>query len=86
MFGMCGRTLMQLSFNFRESKAIFTDLSFFTVITTGDTKQSSSTCFTLSKCPDFVSFSIFFRLLLVDEEELVLLFVLPDSVPVSIVY
>ena len=42
IFGMCGLFLIQLSFSFRESSAIFTDLSFFTVITTGDTKQSSS--------------------------------------------
>ena len=28
---------MQLSFNFLESSAIFTDLSLFTVMTTGDT-------------------------------------------------
>ena len=40
---MCGRILTQLSFNFREFCAIFTDFSFFAVITTGDTKQSSST-------------------------------------------
>ena len=57
MFGMCGLILTQLSFSFREFSAIFTDLSFFTVITTGDTKQSSSTSFIFSKCPALISFS-----------------------------
>ena len=57
IFGMCGLRLMQLSFSFQESNAIFTDLTFFTVITTGDTKQSSSTLFTFSRCPAFISFS-----------------------------
>ena len=57
IFGICGLRLMQLSFSFRESNAIFTDLSFFPVITTGDTKQSSSTLFTFSKCPSFINFS-----------------------------
>ena len=54
---MCGLILMQLSFNFRESSAIFTDLSLFTVITIGDTKQSSSTSLFFSRCPDFINFS-----------------------------
>ena len=40
MFGMRGLILTQLSFDFRESNANFTDLSVLTVITTGDTKQS----------------------------------------------
>ena len=57
MFGKCGLRLIQLSFSFRESSAIFTDLSFFTVIITCDTKQSSSTLFTFSRCPAFNSFS-----------------------------
>ena len=34
--------LMQLLFSFRASNASFTGLSFCTIITTGDTKQSSS--------------------------------------------
>ena len=55
MFGMCFLILIQLSFNSRESSAIFTDLSLFTVNTTGETKQSSSTLFTFSKCPDFIN-------------------------------
>ena len=42
MFSMCGLFLLQLSFGLLELIAIFSDLSFFTVITTGDTKQSSS--------------------------------------------
>ena len=57
MFGICGLILMQLSFSFQESNAILTDLSLFTVITAGDTKQSSSTSFIFSKCPDLISFS-----------------------------
>ena len=57
MFGICGLILMQLSFSFRESNAVFTDLTLFTVITTGDTKQSSSTSFIFSQCPDLISFS-----------------------------
>ena len=36
---MCGLFLVQLSFSFRESSATFTDLSLFTVFTTGDTKD-----------------------------------------------
>ena len=45
----------QLSFSLRASSAIFTVLSSYTVITTGDTKQSSSIVSSLSRCPDFVS-------------------------------
>ena len=37
---MWGLISMQLLINFRESNAIFTDLSLFTVITTVKTKQS----------------------------------------------
>ena len=48
---------MQLSFNTLESNAISTDLSLFTVITSGETKQSSSTLLIFSKCPDFISLS-----------------------------
>ena len=43
MCGMCGLIVMKLSFNFRESNAIFTDLSHFTNITVSDTKRPSST-------------------------------------------
>ena len=43
LFGMCDLILKQLSYSFRESSAIFTDLLFFTVITIGETKESSST-------------------------------------------
>ena len=57
MFGICSLILMQLPFSFRESSAIFTDMSLFTVITTGDTKKSSSTSFIFSKCPDLFNFS-----------------------------
>ena len=42
-----------VEFSSLESNAIFIDLSFFTVTTTGDTKQSLSMCFTFSKCPVF---------------------------------
>ena len=86
IFGICGLILIQLSFSFRESSAIFTDLSLFTVITTGDTKQSSSTSFILSKCPDLISFSNFFLRLLVGVMVPVGLFVLPENVRVSIVF
>ena len=55
MFGMCGLFLIQLLFKLRASSAILTVLSFFTVITTRDTKQSSSIVSNLSECPDFIS-------------------------------
>ena len=54
---MCGLILMQVSFSFHESNAIFTDVSLFSDITTGDTRQSSSTSFIFSRCPDSISFS-----------------------------
>ena len=43
------------SFNFLESKAVFTDLSFFTVITAGLTKQFSVISFALSRFPFFIN-------------------------------
>ena len=86
IFGMCGLRLMQLSFSFRESSAIFTDLSFVTVITTGDTKQYSSTLFTFSRCPAFISFSSSRPTLLVGVTGSVLLCVSPVNVQVSVVY
>ena len=52
---MCGLFFMQLSSSFRASRAILTDLSFLTVITTVDTKQSSSIVSNFSKCPDLIS-------------------------------
>ena len=55
MFGMCGVIFMQLSTSFLESSAFFTNLSLFTVITTGDMKQVSSTFFIFSECPDRIS-------------------------------
>ena len=55
IFGIWSLILMRLSFNFRESNAIFTDLSLFTVKTTGDKKQSSSTYFIISRCLDFLA-------------------------------
>ena len=82
---MCGRTLIQVSFIFQESRAILSDLLFFTAITTGDIKQSSSTSFTLPGLQISLIFQFLFRLLLVDGERLVLLFVSPDNVPVSLV-
>ena len=60
MFGIFGRRLMQLSFNFRESNAIFTVLSFFTVITAGEIKVFSGTSSSFSMCPDFINFLISF--------------------------
>ena len=55
IFGIWGRFFMQLSLSLRESSAIFTDLSCFTVMTTGETKQSSSIVSNRSRCPDFIS-------------------------------
>ena len=57
MFGIFGLIFTELSFIFLETNAIFTDLSFFTMISTGETKQSSSTCFTFFRFPVFISFS-----------------------------
>ena len=79
IFGMRGLILMQLSFSLRESSSIFTDLSLF--ITTGDTKQSSSTSFVISKCPDFINFYSSRPHLLVDVEVPVCRFVLLRKVP-----
>ena len=58
LFGICVFRFTGISFSFRESKAIFTDLSFFTVITAGLTKQFSLMFVTFSMCPFFFSFSI----------------------------
>ena len=55
MFGMCVHFLMQHTLSFRESRATFFDLLLFTVITMGDTKQSSSIVSNRSKCPNFIS-------------------------------
>ena len=73
---------MQLPFNFRESNAIFIDLLLFTVITTGDTKQSSSTSFFLDVRILSAS-SIRVPHLLVDVGVPIWIFVLLGSVPVS---
>ena len=48
---------MQDSFSFRESSAIFTDLSFLIVITAGETKQFSVVLSAFSKCPFSINFS-----------------------------
>ena len=84
IFGKWGLILMQLSFSFLESSAIFTDLSLFTVVTTGDTKQSSSTSFIFSNCSDLLLFLVPVRHLLEGVVVLVLLFVKSDSVLVLI--
>ena len=63
IFGMWSLILIQMSFNFLESNAIFTDLSLFTVITTGDTKQSSSTLLIFrsrKKCSTTYAIVLFF--------------------------
>ena len=81
---MCSRLFLQLSFSFLESNAIFTDLSFFTVITTGETKLLHIHVL-LSPGVRFLLVSpIFSRRLLVDVMGSVLLFVSPDSVPVLV--
>ena len=86
---MCGLRLTQLSFSFRDSSAVFSDLSFFTFFTTGDIKQSSSTLFTFSKSPGFISFpnSLLTSSCRCSGMSLhFFVFVLPDTVPVSTVW
>ena len=83
---MCGLRSIQLSFNFRESSAFSTALSFFTVITTGDTKQFSSTLYTFSKCPTFIIFSSSRPTSSCRCSGIGLAFVSPGSVRVTIVY
>ena len=64
IFGIHGLNFMQLSFNFPEFNANFSDLSLTTFITAGDTEHSFSTFCTFSKCPDsfrlFIPFSFVF--------------------------
>ena len=52
---MFGLNFMQLLLNFSESNAVFSDLLFFTVATTGDTNVSFSTSCIFSKTPDWIS-------------------------------
>ena len=59
IFGICGLIIMQLSINLIESNGFFIDLFFFTVITTGDKKQSSSKFSVFSRCLDLVNLSFF---------------------------
>ena len=75
MFGICTFLLIVVSFNFCESRAIFTDLSFLIVMTAGLTKQFSSMFFAFSMWPCFFSFSIFFLPRVVGEWGWVSLFV-----------
>ena len=67
MLGICAFLLMVISLSFRESNAIFTDLSFFSVITAGLTKQISSMLLAFSIWPCFMFvYSFPDRLLQVD--------------------
>ena len=54
MFGMSDLNFIQLSSIFFKSNAIVTDLIFFLVVTTGDTKQYYSTFCNFSKGPDLI--------------------------------
>ena len=56
---MWGIFLNCLSLRFLESTVIFTNLSFFTMFTIGDTEQTSSMLFAFSKCPALLKFSGF---------------------------
>ena len=47
----------QISLDFSAPKEIFTVLSLFSVITTGDTKQSSLIASSISRCSDFINLS-----------------------------
>ena len=60
IFGICAFLLLVISFNFLESRAIFTDLSFFIVITAGLTKQFSIEVFKFFNVPLFFQFFFFF--------------------------
>ena len=72
MFGICAFLLIVASFKFLESSAIFTDLSFFTMMTAGLAKQSSVISVALSKYPFLLVFLILPQLGF--EGELVLVF------------
>ena len=50
MFGIAEFFFIQDSISFLESRAILTDLSFFMVITAGETKQFSVVSFAFSRC------------------------------------
>ena len=52
--------LTKLSFNFRDSEAIFTEEFLCTVITAGITEQSLSNGHNVPESPDFTSFSSYF--------------------------
>ena len=57
IFGIAAFLLTQASFNFLELSAIFTDLSFFMVMTAGEMKQFSVVLSAFSKCPFSINFS-----------------------------
>ena len=77
---------MQLSFSFLESNAILTDLSLFTVTTTGETKHLRLRALLFPSVRFLLVFLTLSRLLLVGVVELVLISVSPDSVPVLAEY
>ena len=58
-----GLFFIQLSFSFPESNAVFTDLSFVTVITPGSTEHSCTFCIFL-RCLDFIGLFVSFSKLL----------------------
>ena len=55
MFGICAFRFTVTSLSFHESSAILIDLSFFTVITAGLTKQSMVISVALSRFPFFIN-------------------------------
>ena len=60
MFGLSSLIFIQLSFSFLKFSETFITLTFSTVMTTADTKQSSSTIWMLSRCPELITLIVFF--------------------------
>ena len=57
MFGIAAFLLTHASFSILESSAVFTDLSFFMVITAGEMKQFSVVLSAFSRYPNSIKFS-----------------------------
>ena len=57
-FGICAFLLMVLSFNILASIAIFTELSFLTVMTVGDINCACWISFALLRWPEFINLFI----------------------------
>ena len=86
IFDIWGLILMQLSFSFRESNAIFTNLSLLTVMIIDVAKQLLSTSFVVSRIPNFISFSSSRPTSTCRCSDFSLAFVLPDNIPVRCLY